>query len=377
MTPSCTRSSGRGSRRMASPAGCRRTRGAGRSTRSLASRRKRSQSPVGGDFPGAQALKPVPAKDEGAKTGDSQRKRHPDRGIDRLIAALADRQHGVVAVWQLGALGLGYEAIRPRANVGRLHRVHHGVYAVGYRKLTRHGHWMAAVLAFGPDARLSHRSPAALWGIGPGFWKIEVMVPTARRARRGTRTHRATLHEEDIATHSGIPVTSVARTVLDLAGVLTENALTRLIEDADRAELLDGRALDRVIARRPKMAGIVRLRSVLAAYRGPADTRSKLERDFRTLIAAAGLPGPQFHVLVARLTVDVFWPQWKLVVELDGRPYHMSPRPFETDRIRDAKLQRIDLRVLRVTGWRLDNQPHAVLPHPLPLKGGTAQPPNR
>ena len=310
----------------------------------------------------------MPAEDEGAKTGDSQRKRHPDRGIDRLIAALADRQHGVVAVWQLVALGLGYEAIRHRANVGRLHRVHQGVYAVGYRKLTRHGHWMAAVLAFGPDARLSHRSAAALWGIGPGFWKIEVTVPTARRARRGTRTHRATLHEEDIATHSGIPVTSVARTVLDLAGVLTDNALTRLIEDADRAELLDGRALDRVIGRRPKMAGIVRLRSVLAAYRGPADTRSKLERDFRALIAAAGLPEPQFNVLVAGLTVDVFWPQWKLVVELDGRPYHMSPRPFETDRIRDAKLQRIDLRVLRVTGWRLDNQPHAVLDDILALK---------
>jgi hypothetical protein len=153
----------------------------------------------------------------------------------------------------------------------------------------------------------------------------------------------------------------VARTILDLASQPNDDRLTRLIEDADRKQRFDLRALDRAIARRPNAAGVRRLKAALAAYRGPADTRSKLERDFRALIAKAGLPEPGYNVLVAGLTVDVYWPQWKLVVELDGEPYHTSPSAFETDRIRDAILQKAGLRVLRVTGKRLENEPAAVL----------------
>jgi very-short-patch-repair endonuclease len=120
--------------------------------------------------------------------------------------------------------------------------------------------------------------------------------------------------------------------------------------------------------RRPHAAGTRRLKKILATYRGTADTRSKLERDFRALIAKNGLPEPQYNVLVAGFTVDVYWPDWKLVVELDGRPYHSSPRSYETDRIRDATLQKHDLRVLRVTDERLDNQPGEVLADILALK---------
>jgi very-short-patch-repair endonuclease len=287
---------------------------------------------------------------------------------DAAIARLADRQHGVVATWQLLALGLSHQDIYYRGRVGRLHRIHRGVYAVGYRTLTRHGHWMAAVLAYGPDAVLSHRSAAALWGMGPGFWKFEVTTPDARRSRKGFRAHTATLHPDDITTHDGIPSTSVARTILDLAAPLNQDALAHLIEAADRRERFDLRALDRAIARRPRAAGVVRVRNVLAAYRGTADTRSKLERDFRALIAKAGLPEPQYNVLLAGLTVDVYWPQWKLVVELDGEPYHNNPRAFEDDRIRDAILQKADIRVLRVTGDRLDNHPRAVVDDILALK---------
>jgi very-short-patch-repair endonuclease len=287
---------------------------------------------------------------------------------DREIAALADRQHGVVAVWQLAAIGLTQDDVDYRVRIGRLHRIHKGVYAVGYRKLTRQGHWMAAVLAYGPDAVLSHRSAAALWGIGPGFWKIEVTTPGPRRSRKGIQAHRAALDPDDITTKDGIPTTSVARTILDLARLMPAERLTRVIEDADRRGLLDLRALDRTMERHPGGAGTRRLKQALAAYRGPADTRSKLERDFRALIARAKLPEPQFNVLVAGLTVDVFWPQWRLVVELDGRPYHSSPRQFETDRIRDATLQKHDLRVLRVTGDRMDHEPQAVLADVLALR---------
>jgi very-short-patch-repair endonuclease len=281
---------------------------------------------------------------------------------------LADRQHGVVATWQLLAIGLTQDDIDYRARTGRLHRIHRGVYAVGYSTLTPKGHRMAAVLAYGAEAVLSHRSAAAHWGVGPGFWKVEITMPHSRRSRKGIRAHQGTLHREDVTIHDGIPITSVARTILDLAARLSDSALTNLIEEADRKELFDLKALDRTIARRPKVAGVARLRRVLAAYRGTADTRSKLERDFRALIIKAGLPEPQYNVLLAGLTVDVYWPQWKLVVELDGEPYHSSPRALETDRIRDATLQKIDIRVLRVTGRRMDNEPGAVLADVLALR---------
>ena len=160
----------------------------------------------------------------------------------------------------------------------------------------------------------------------------------------------------------------MARTILDLAARLDHDQLTRVIEEADRKELLDIRKLDRAVARRPRIAGVVKLRNVLADYRGTADTRSKLERGFRAMLIKAGLPEPQYNVLLQGLTVDVYWPQWKLVVELDGRPYHESPRAYETDRIRDAILQKADIRVLRVTGKRFDNDHAGVLADILALK---------
>ena len=288
--------------------------------------------------------------------------------IDRLIAELAGRQHGVVAVWQLLELGLGRGAIQYRVSIGRLHRIHQGVYAVGHRKLSRQAHRMAAVLAYGPDAVLSHRSATAHWGIGSASYKFDVTTPQSKRSRKTIRAHTARLHPEERTTHDGIPITSVARTILDLAAQLSKESLTRLVEEADRKERFDLRALDRAMARRPRAPGTVRLRAVLAAYRGTPDTRSKLERDFRALIHRAGLPEPQFNVVVAGLTVDVWWPQWRLVVELDGEPYHDNPSAFETDRIRDATLQKHDIRVLRVTGDRMDNAPGAVVDDVLALR---------
>ena len=299
------------------------------------------------------------------KTANNSKK---PQSVDREIAALADRQHGVVATSQLLELGLSHGHICYRARAGRLHRIHRGVYAVGYRKLTPHGHRMAAVLAYGPEALLSHQTAAALWGIGQPSWKIHVTTPHPKRSRQAIRAHTAVLHPEDVTVRDGIPLTSVARTILDLAAQLDHDRLTRLLEDADRAELADLRALERAMARRPQLRGVARLTAVLADYRGPADTRSNLERDFRALIARAGLPEPQYNVVLAGLVVDVFWPQWRLVVELDGRAYHTRNRAFERDRVRDSTLQKADLRVLRVTGKRLDNEPDAVLADVLALR---------
>jgi very-short-patch-repair endonuclease len=276
-----------------------------------------------------------------------------------VIAALAERQHRVVATWQLA--GLDKHTICYRASVGRLHRRFRGVYAVGCRTLTRKGQWMAAVLAYGPGAVLSHRTAAELWGIGRSGWKIEVTTAHPKRSRPGTTAHVAWLHPDDVTEHEGIPVTSVARTILDVAARSVRDRVADLIEDAERARLFDLRALDRAIARRPRAPGVPAIRAVLEDHRGAPELRSKLERDFRRLIAKAGLPEPQFNVLVAGILVDVYWPQWKLVVELDGRRFHTDPRAFERDRIRDAELQKARCRVLRITQKRVDNEPQAVI----------------
>lgn len=282
--------------------------------------------------------------------------------VDLLIAALADRQHGVVSTQQLHALGPDARAIHYRARVGRLFRIHRGVYAVGRRKLTREGHWMAAVLAYGPDAVLSHRSAAALWGIGHGAAKIHVTAARATRSRKAITAHIADLHAEDRDIRHGIPVTSVARTMLDLAAREHDDIrLTKTIETADRLGRFDLRALERAIARQPRRAGAKRLRAVLADYRDPEDTRSDLERDFLALIANARLPRPQVNVIVAGILVDAYWPSWRLTVELDSPAFHTSPRQFERDRVRDAELQKAGLRVLRVTRKRLDNASARVL----------------
>jgi very-short-patch-repair endonuclease len=169
------------------------------------------------------------------------------------------------------------------------------------------------------------------------------------------------LHPEDVTRHNGIPVTSVARTLLDIAPLVDETRLARIIENAVRLEVFDLRALDRAIDRTPRRAGVPKLRAALADYRRTPDLRSNNERLFRKLIAEAGLPEPQFNVMVEGLLVDVYWPQWSLIVEIDSIAYHMTPRAFERDRIRDAILQKAGYRVLRISEKRLKTEPQAVL----------------
>jgi very-short-patch-repair endonuclease len=156
-------------------------------------------------------------------------------------------------------------------------------------------------------------------------------------------------------------VTSVARTLCDLAAQLTESRLTKAIETADRLDLLNLRAVEEAIARRPRATGVKRLQAALAGYRAPADTRSALEDEFMALLREADFPLPQVNVVVAGFTVDFYWPEWRLVVELDGRAYHSSPRTFEADRVKDTVLQRAGCRVMRVTRKRLRNRRHDIL----------------
>jgi hypothetical protein len=283
---------------------------------------------------------------------------------DRQLAALADRQHGVFATWQLTDDSCGRHAIEHRASTKRLRRLHRGVYAYGHRRLTANGYRLAAALACGPTAVVSHRSAAAIWElIQTSPTRIDITVPgTSRCSRRGIRVHRARrLRPEDVTTVDGVPVTTVAQTLLDLAAVVNRTRLRRAIEQADRSGVLNLDALLRAIDRAPTRKGTANLRSILADYAGPALTRSGLERRFLELVEEAGLPKPLVNVKVAGFEVDVFWPQWRLVVELDSRAFHLDPRTFERDRLRDARLQRARCRVLRITDRRITASPKAVI----------------
>jgi hypothetical protein len=270
----------------------------------------------------------------------------------------------VVAHRQLVRLGLGRGGIRHRIQAGRLHRIHVGVYAVGHPVVSVHGRWMAAVLASGSTSVLSHRDAAALWGIRPSSrYAIDVTAPCGSRADRPWidvhRTRRLDPEERDLA--DGIPVTTMARTLLDLAEVVSRGDLARAIEASERLRLFDLRGIEDVIARSPGRRGLRPLRRALDAYRPSPFTRSRLERRFVDVCREAGLPPPAVNVPVAGIEVDMLWEHARLVVELDSRTFHDTAAAFEADRIRDATLQLAGYRVVRVTYRRLLREPEAIV----------------
>jgi very-short-patch-repair endonuclease len=278
------------------------------------------------------------------------------------MAALAERQQGQVACWQLRELGFSAQAIRTRSRTGRLHRVHLGVYAVGHRKLTLRGRWMAAVLACGPDARLSHRSAAALWDMrGVPSGPIDV-VSASRHRIPGIRCHHArNLDSRDGTVRDGIPVTTPARTVLDLAEIEQPQRLRTLVEAAQREELLDQRSLDATIARNPGRHGLPRLQAALRDLSDePPWTQSTLERAFLELIRGHELPEPRINVFVDGELVDAHWPQQNLIVEVDGWKFHRTRRAFEDDHAKTLRLQVAGRRVARFTARQVFKEPDYV-----------------
>jgi len=279
------------------------------------------------------------------------------------LAELAGRQHGVVALWQLVELGRTRQAVHRWVKAGRLHALYRGVYAVGHRKLSRQGWIMAAVLAHGPEAVASHRTAAWLWDLlpqrGSAVW---VTVPASSRARRkGIVLHQVLeLHENDRATRDGIPVTALGRTLIDLFSSESEERTERALEQAERMGLFDGRAIDDACARAPTRRGVKRIRARLRQHRGPAQSDSGLERRFLIFCHAHGLPAPKMNRWVEDYRLDAVWPEQNLVVELDDYYTHRTRRSFESDRRRDARLQSLGYRVIRITGERLGMEPGVV-----------------
>jgi very-short-patch-repair endonuclease len=284
--------------------------------------------------------------------------------VEAEIAALAERQYGVVATRQLVALGWSQQAVAKRVAVGRLHRVHHGVYAVGHRVLGRHGRWMAAVLAGGPDAVLSHVSAAALWEMraSEATW-IDITVPrTGRRSRPALRVHRPRrLLPDEVTIRHRIPVTSASRTVLDMAARLPPTRLYRLLDQVEIRELTDYTALSAVAAAHPGHRGARKLREALRTHEAGTDaTKSDLEALFLGLCHHHGLPTPRVNPTVAGKEVDFLFADGRLVVETDSWRYHKTRQAFENDRARDARLARAGYRTLRFTDRQLEREPGMV-----------------
>jgi very-short-patch-repair endonuclease len=281
---------------------------------------------------------------------------------DRAVASLAAQQFGVVARDQLRALGLTDSAIARRIAAGRLHRLRRGVYAVGHPVVGREGRWLAAVLACGAGARLSHASAAALqeiWRSDGVLTHVTVPGPSRRRGER-LRVHRADgLTRAEVATHSGIPVTSAARTIIDLAATLPDGRpLERLLDRAETLQIGDVRA---VAAARPGHRGAQRVLRTLAAHAaGTTLTRSDLEELLLVLCRTYDLPTPRVNEMVAGLEVDLFFPAQRLVVEADSWTYHRTRSSFERDRERDAILARAGYRVLRFSATQIEHEPATV-----------------
>lgn len=278
---------------------------------------------------------------------------------DQALGELADAQHGPLSHVQIIAL-VGRGGFEHRVRSGRLHRVHRGVYVPGRRRLSRRGVWMAAVLACGDGAVLSHRSAAALWGMAPrGGTRVDVTVPGrgGRGQRDGLKVHRARLAHDVITSRDGIPVTTPMRTLVDLADTLDEDRLHRAVTQAEIVRLLDVEAIRTCLAGR---RGAGKLLRILTQLEEPAMIRSDLERRFRRLCTSAHIPQPEVNALVAGDEVDFLWRRAKLVVEADGRETHLTRAAFETDRARDARLTVLGFRVVRFTYRQIVDDPGSV-----------------
>jgi predicted transcriptional regulator of viral defense system/very-short-patch-repair endonuclease len=291
--------------------------------------------------------------------------------VDRASAALAAKQHAVIDLEQLRVLGLGARAVQLRAGKGRLHRIYHRVYSlVPHQLLTQKGRWMAAVLACGPGAVLSHRCAAALHGLlQTNQLKIDVTVPgRSCRAHAGLDIHRSTtLTPTDVTTVDGIPSTTVARTTLDIAGVLPRRRLERALDQSEILEVFDYASLSDQIERNSKRPGAALLRTVLHEHRiGETATWSELEEAFFAICRSAGVPQPQVNQQLVlpddepAIRPDFLWRQPLLIVETDGHKTHRTRYAFESDRRKDQRLTVAGIPHFRTTRRQVFSNPREV-----------------
>jgi predicted transcriptional regulator of viral defense system len=268
--------------------------------------------------------------------------------LNEQLARLATRQHGVVTTAQLAALGLGRPGISKRVQTGTLHRIHRGVYAVGHPRLNEKGLWMAAVLAAGEGAALAGLSAAALWRISR-FTTNEIFVLALGHKRRRTDFRLQTcrhLDPRDVTRHTGIPVTTVARTLVDLTDILTAPQIANVIHEAAYRKQFDAAAARTAMARANGRPNLARLEEALELNaRGSAGTKSELEDRFLARVREDGLPEPEINVEVEGIEVDFRFGH--RIVEIDGDG-HRRPRTRAGDEQRDAALRAAGYEVVRL-----------------------------
>jgi very-short-patch-repair endonuclease len=283
---------------------------------------------------------------------------------DRVIAALAAAQHGVVARFQLLARGITAQQIKVRLRAGRLHELHRGVYLVGHEVPPRYASEMAALLACRPGAVLSHRTAASLWNLVPypAPGDVCVTIPPERTAiRPKLEIHRARIDRRDIRRRHRLALTSPARTLLDLAGTYEEAELERIVAEAHYRNLAREPELRTQLARHPHRPGNRALRTILELPGGPQRTRSAGERALLALLRRAGIAGFECNARVHGYEVDFLWRDPGLVVEVDGYDGHSSRGAFERDRLKSATLTAHGLTVMPITGRQIRDDPRGVV----------------
>lgn len=284
---------------------------------------------------------------------------------ERAVSWPAKRQLGVIAARQLQLAGLGRRAISNRLAKGSLHRIYRGVYLVGHPTPVPGAIALAAVLAAGRGAVISHRSAALLWGfLDHPVEGVDVTIAGRNcRPRAGLRIHRVRhLPAREVRQRGGIPVTAPARTVLDYASQAKVDELARAIAQASAMGLLDETEVKSAMNRAGARPGIAKLRAFLGED-GIAPTRSEAERRMRRLLRAADLPMPEVNIRVGGYLADFAWLQEQLILELDGYLYHSDRAAFERDRRKDMALRNAGYEVMRLT-WRvLVDEPFAVVAH--------------
>jgi very-short-patch-repair endonuclease len=285
---------------------------------------------------------------------------HVQGGGDRAVAWVADRQLGLITTHQLHIAGIGRGAIGSRRSRRVLHVMFRGVYLVGHGTPPPHALEFAAVLAGGEPAFISHRSAAALWAMirrPPPV--VEVIVPGRNcRTRVGLIVHKPRqLDPRDRTTKFGIPVTSPARTVIDFAADAGRDEAEGAIAEACAMRLTDEQQILAAIDRAPTLAGVALVRAILGQPGGPKRTRSGGERAMLRLVRAARLPVPLTDHPVVGYEADFFWPEHRLIVEVDGYDVHSHRAAFERDHRRDTVHRDAGYEVLRFTGRQLEREP--------------------
>ncbi len=307
---------------------------------------------------------------DGTKTASSKRKSSRRRrgrpDFDRRLADLADRQYGLVALWQLS--DLDGNLARQRADTGRLHRIQQGVYSVGHSLLPRKGHLLAAVLASGPEAVLSHRSAAYLHGIlDDSRNRVDVIAPNRRgRCPEGIVAHRdGTLIHVDRIAIDGIPCTSLPRTLLDIAASEPPRTLRYAVNQAEVEGVFDLSGTVELLKRSKGRRGVARLRLAIEDHDPQEqEARRELEKRLLRLFKRAGFRPPEVngHLVIGGISMmpDFMWRDARLIVEADSRRVHGTVAAFENDRKRDQRLAAAGWTVIRITWRQVVNEPERV-----------------